>query len=336
MEYRIRRRIGIKNKKGFDLAFSWVFAIIAGSVLLFLAIFAAGKVINISKDSQYAEAAKSLSILYEPLQSVAEGQLQTIKFNRETKVIFDCQREFQRSSFGRQTIAITKKSGIGKEWAAPGPAIPVYNKFLFSDREEQGTKLYVFSKPYYLGYKVADVITTFSSSEKYCFVAPPTKIERDIESLGLPNINVTNSITFCEDNSKKVCFGFSHALCGVSVFPNSLSDYEVGRVEKQGIVVHYTGNLIYPAIFSDPRIYECNVERIAKKAAGLGMVYLGKIDLVKVRGCDSIIGNYLNLIVPALNLVTKSSDLVIIYNAAKEMDEQNKEADCRIYNKNEY
>ena len=330
----MRELISLKEKRAMEFGFSWIFAIIAGAVILFLAIYGASQIINISKSTQYGEAAKSLSILYEPLQGVADAQLQVIKFNKETRIVSDCYTPDVSNFFGRQTIAVTEKSGFGQKWAKAGPEISIYNKFIFADRQEQGKEMYVFSKPLYLGFKVSDLIMSVSLSEDYCFVSAPNFVLDEIQALGFRNINFTNNLLICEQDSEKICFGFNSPGCESGVFGDV--DFTKGTIIKQGKTVAYAGNLLYAGIFSSPEIYECNVNRLSKKSLALAYVYDKKVDLVKSKDCNSLIANYLKVMGFGLANLERSSDLIPIYNVALQMDEQNKKAECQIYAGEDY
>ncbi len=58
-----------KNQKAqFQISFAWLFAIIVGAFILFLAIYAAVKVINIGESATSAITGKEISILLNPLE----------------------------------------------------------------------------------------------------------------------------------------------------------------------------------------------------------------------------------------------------------------------------
>jgi len=325
-----------KQKTGFDMPFSWIFAIIAGSIILFLAIFATTQFIEVSKYREYTETAAQIRNYLNPIVPGLASAFNPapIRFNQETRTIFDCYETSRKSPlFGRQTISFSEKSNIGNKWSDPGGNISIYNKYLFANKLEQGKTLYFGSVPFYLGFKVDDII--FISSRQYCFVTPPSRIEDQVEGIFL-NINISNSVQNCNSRDVKVCFGFDDSLCNMTVYGNCYdvgceNQYETGQVIKKLNTMNYAGNLLYGAIFADPRIYECNIKRLGQKTAELSFIYKEKAELVQQRGCSSVIKEDLNSLALSSSTIQSSLDIDNLYFAAKQMDIKNKEAECRIY-----
>lgn len=326
----------LKTKKGFEMTFGMLFSIIAGAVILFLAIYASSKfIVPFGKYYDYTEAAKQISNYLNPVYSgAASAYLTHVDFKRETRIFLGCEETSKNSPyFGRETIAFSEESGIGGKWAEPGAEISRYNKYIFSDNLSQGKIYSLFTVPLYAGFKADDLIMAFM--QKYCFVSPPEQIRSEIEDLGSSAINVTNNIAHCPANSYRVCFG-ENPKCNVSVIglcTDSFCEnpYDYGYITKNGQTMNYYGNLIYAAIFSSPEIYECNVKRLGKKIAELGKVYLNKISIVSKENCNSAIGDDLNRIITIAKNVKKSRDILDIYPISKQMDDLNNVADCKIY-----
>ena len=318
-----------KNKKAFDMPFSWMFAIIVGAVILFLALYATSRFIDVAKYSQYTEAAKSITVLIDPLETgVASALGEVINFKQETRTYYGCYEPDASYAFGRQVLSFSEESGIKKQWASPGGNITIKNKFIFSEQVEQGKKLYVFSKPFFIGFKVSDIIMI--SSKEYCFISSPNIIQESLENLNLRNINLTTNINFCSEKSIKVCFETEYAGCDISVYGNE--DMTVGYVIKQqGQRLEYIGNLVYAAIFSDASTYECNLKRLSKKISELAKVYSRKTEVLSSKGCDSIIKQYLDTIAGLTDDLSSYSDLNQAYLLSKQMDTENKQAQCQVY-----
>ncbi len=323
-----------KNKKAvFDMPFSWLFAIIVGSVILFLAIFAASRFIDVAKIQRSGEVAKSLTILIDPAETgIASAVGDVIHLGEETRIEIKCREPDSVLAFGKQTIAVTESSRFKEEWAQVGPAVSIYNKFIFSNQIEQGEDLYLFSKPAYIGYKIGDI--TIVSAEDYCFVAPPNFIREELEGLSLKNINISNNLELCKKEDIKVCFGIYSDECNISIQGNE--DYSAGTINKQGKDINYVGNLIYAGIFSDPDSYECNLKRIVSKTAELAKVYKEKIEIVKIKDCNSIIGLYLDSIISKADNYKTSFQISEIYDIATSMDSENEKAECKIYPGEDY
>ena len=327
----------MKNKKAFDIPFGNLFAIIAGVAILILAIYATTQLIVPSaKYSQYSEAAAQLSNYLNPIvNGISSAYSSKISFGKNTRIYLTCSTWGQYSPiFGKQTIAFAEESSILKKWTEPGAEISRYNKYVFSENVSEGKKYYIFSKPFYAGFRVDDlVMTTFSN---YCFVAAPANIEEEIQGLAMENINFTTNVKNCKTNQVNVCFGFTATECDVAVLgqcDGSLCkhEYDRGYVKKGDESMYYYGSLIYAAIYSSPDIYECNVKRLGKKIAELGKVYQGKIEVVKTKNCDSLVGNNLDLIIPLAQKINSSAQMLRIQEYAKEMDENNCKSLCKIY-----
>ena len=312
------------------MGFAWIFAIIVGAAILFLAIFATTQIIETGKTRGFTEAAKAVTILLDPLETgIASARGDVIRFGRETRTHYGCFTTSSKSPvFGRQTLSFSERSGLGEEWQEVGAEISIYNKYIFADKTEQGEDLFLFSKPFYTGYKVSDLIMI--SGENYCFVAPPNIIESDVDII--QNINISGTLENCPADAKSVCFGFSG--CDIVVISND--EYETGTVTKEGGTVSFAGSLVYGAIFSNPDLYECNVRRLGKKIAELGWVYRDKIDLVSGQGCPSVIGPELEFLATQASEIRLSSDMISVYRIAQGMDDRNEDALCRIYPGEDY
>ncbi|MBM3247652.1 hypothetical protein FJZ17_03895 [Candidatus Pacearchaeota archaeon] len=325
-----------KSKRSFDMPFSWIFAIIAGSIIIFIAIYATTRFINVAQKAENSESALELLNYLNPVvNGVMSSYATKFNFNKETRVYFNCSESSSQSPiFGRQTLAFSQISGFLKKWPKPGEAVPRYNKYIFAENMLQGKDFYIFSKPFYTGFRVDDIITI--SSSKYCLIAPPNVIEEEFQRLGLGNINVTPTITLCPKNTIKVCFGADFAGCNMSVYGecNSFdceSEFDNGYVLKKSKRLYYTGNLLYGAIFSSPEIYECNTKRIGKKVNELATIYNEKIDIVKLKDCDSIISPFLLQIATISKNLKSSLEIKELYQLSKDMDEENCDSNCRVY-----
>lgn len=327
----------MKNKKAFDMPFGNLFAIIAGVTILILAIYATTQlIIPSAKYSQYSEAAAQLSSDLNPIvNGISSAYSSKINFQKNTRIYLTCSTWGQYSPiFGKQTISFAEESSILKKWTEPGAEISRYNKYIFSENLSEGKTYYIFSKPFYAGFRVDDlVMTTF---DNYCFVAAPTNIEEEITSLGVGNINFTTNVKDCKAGQVNVCFGFTAKDCSMAVVgqcDGSLcaSQYDRGYVKKGEDSMYYYGNLLYAAIYSNPQIYECNIKRLGKKIAELGKVYEGKIEVVKTKNCDSLVGNDLDLIVPLAQKINSSAQMLTIQEYAKDMDDTNCKSLCKIY-----
>ena len=118
----------MKNKRGFEFSFNWLFAIIVGAVIIFIAIFAATSFIDTSRRQSDAVTAEQLGILLNPVETSLEDiKYAVIGFPTETRVVNKCR---ETGNFGRQIISASVKSGIGDEFLN-GTENFFFNKYLF-------------------------------------------------------------------------------------------------------------------------------------------------------------------------------------------------------------
>lgn len=321
-----------RGKKAVEISFSWIFAIIVGAVIILIAVYATVSFIKTAKYQSYTETAKEISNYLNPLVTGIASAMSPppIKFKQETKTYVYCSPPDSYDLFGRQRISFSEKARLGEKWSEEGGNISIYNKYVFSDKVERGNKLYLSSLPFYIGYKVDDIITL--STEIYCFIAPPNEVED--RTFVFNNINVTSTISDCAIEDVKVCFNSDFTGCDISVYSND--NFETGYIMKNNTRMDFVSNLMFGAIFSDKEIYECNIKRLALKTAELAYVYKEKIELSKLRGCDSTISNYLDLIAQKSMQVNNLLDLKSVYQTAEEMDIENEKALCQVYAGEDY
>jgi len=311
------------NKKGFEMSFTWIFSIIAGAAILFLAIYAASQFIKTHGQEIDTQTSVKLAILLDPLEtSLESGKRSIIDFGANTKIYND--KCYTYGNFGEQSIGILTSQGRN---ARPSYGKPQYNKHIFSQNIEEGKEFSVFSKPFALPFKVSDLI--FFSGREYCFVQTPESIREELEGLGIMNVNFTESKASCKDGSQKVCFGQSSG-CEIAVYGNNY-DFSSGYLIKEGKTLYFTDSLIYGAIFSSPSVYECNVKRLSLRLANLGEVYLDKIKILDNINCNSLMDSSLNEIITLARNLNSSQQLFVIKEKADETEKINEAAECKVY-----
>jgi hypothetical protein len=318
----------LKNKKGFEMSFAMLFSIIAGAVILFLAIYAASKVINTGQYAASSESAQSLSNLLNPIVNdiSVSTKIPEVTFRAETRVYLGCYPTYYKSPiFGSQVISFSENNGFFGGWSAPGANITRNNKYIFGEKMQQGKTIYLFSKPFILGYKVDDLV--FMTMSNYCFVSAPLEIREELSDLNIKNINFTNQLSSCKKGYTTVCFDFT-SDCNITVYPDN--DYQVGRIEKSGKTLNFVGSLLYAGIFASPDIYECNVKRLGTKANELARIYKEKINLVKTKDCSTLIEPNLEAII-AMTANLTSQKLSDLYQEALIMDQKHTSQNCKIY-----
>jgi len=319
----------IKNKKGaLEFSFTWIFAIIAGIFILFLAIYGVTKFMNIERNSQDAKTAMSIGVLTNPLESSFETTKRTmISTPVETRIYTGCKN--LSGSFGEQTIKVSQKTY--NEWSTGGVNVSFPNKYIFSENPAEGKNFYLFSKPFELPFKVGDLIYLTSTKDKYCFKNAPNDIKKEIESLiGInpsANENFFTKTADCPEGSINVCF-IGGNDCDIKV--NANSKY----VDKNGEKMYYEGDaLMYAAIFSNKNDYECQLDRLMKRTGQLSDIYRDKSKFVfEKTGCDSGLDFRLVLLKNTAENFGNSENLNIIYSIADDVDRENDISwECKLW-----
>ena len=305
----------MKNKKGqLNISFGWLFAIIVGAVIIFLAILLATKVIKIGQSEEQAVGAKELGILLNPLE-IGFGSAISIPLplKVETRIFNKCSVS---GNFGKQGIQTSEFSF--NKWSAPGVESSFENKYIFSKAPyTEGKKFYIFSKPFEFPFKVSDLIYLTSENEKYCFNNAPENIAEEILQLNQANLAANCSKT--DDKTIKVCFK-SAENCDINVNYNS----KYAQKDKDKFYFE-EDSLMYAAIFSDKEIYECQVERLMKRAKQLAELYKEKELLLSQKNCAGELAVDLDLLISRLE---NAEDYRVINDVADLVEE--------IKNKNEY
>ncbi len=298
-----------KTKKGIAMPFNWIFAIIAGVVILFLALYGVSRFIRTSESISYTETGAKLVAFFESVGGTGSEKVE-INFREDVEIFFGCD-ELNNRPFGLQRVGF---GNTGKK--IKGNEVSIKDRYIFSENIIEGKNLHIFSKPFYLGYKVGDL--TMISSEDYCFVDSPLIVNEELSGLELSNVEFVDNFGKCSEKSIKVCFNRDD--CDVEVSSND--NFKSGKVVKDGVEMFYVGNLIFAGIFSSPEIHECNVKRLIGRFKELALIYREKIKIIEIKGCNSNIDERLNGVL-AMKL-DSSSDLILIERRINEIDVLNK------------
>ncbi|MDD5193451.1 MAG: hypothetical protein PHF67_02590 [Candidatus Nanoarchaeia archaeon] len=317
----------MKSKKSFEMSFNWIFALIAGVTILLLALYGMSRIIQTGQNLGQTEAASALTALLDPLETgLASEKSEEIKLNEETKIFFECSYLDNRP-FGKQTIAFSEKN-LNNEYPEKGQEISIKNKYIFSENTIEGKNIYAFSVPFFLPFKVGDLIVL--ASKDYCFYQPPNDIKDEIENLGIGKLKIAEDFKNCTGTI--VCFDIDRRECDIKVFAND-GDYYNGRVVKNLQEVKYRDGLFYGAVFSSKEIYECNIRRLMSRLSELTSIYSDKADTLGKKGCGSDIKLDLNLLKIQADSLNSSRDLVDLDEISKKVESFNKGMmrECRIY-----
>lgn len=309
-------------KKGaLEISFGWLFAIIAGIIILFLAIYLSSKLMSTEKETVSAETGKEIGILLNPLETSFESaQTTSITIPAETRIHNKCELT---GTFGKQLIQLDQKSF--NKWTKTEVYVSFNNKYIFSNEEIEGKKFYIFSKPFYFPFKVADLVYMTSSEDRYCFINAPNKINEEISDLNQKNLLTEN----CSENDIEVCF--SENDCDINV------DYEAGYVEKEGKREYFTGveddsgALMYAAIFSDKEEYECQLKRLMLRLKEISLLYMNKELFTKKEGCGDNLGGDLNELSEIANSLKNSEELEIIKIKVDIINKKNNARICMLW-----
>lgn len=311
----------IKNKRGYlQISFAWVFAIVAGIFILFLAIFAVTKFTKTEQTVSGAKIGKEIGVLLNPLETGFEtGKTTSLVIPTETRIYNSCNLN---GNFGRQIFQLSQKSF--NKWTEKGIDIGFSNKYVFSDDVVEGKKFYVFSKPFEFPFKVADLIYMTSSEKTYCFLDAPERIEEEISNLNQENMLIEE----CLSNSIKVCFnggsGFQGNECDINVNQN------IRSVEKKGEIVYFEEDaLMYAAIFANKEIYECQLERLMQRTKQLASIYEDKASFISEEGCPLEVNLF--SLRTATNSFSDSAYLITIKGIVEDLEEKNEFATCRLW-----
>ncbi len=306
------------KKKGFlDLSFSWIFAFLVGAVIIFGAVYTINKISNVKNVENSAELGTALKNLLIPLESGVESVKSiSISLPVESKIIHKCD---SRKNFGKESISVEEK--VKNRWTKTG--IPVFfkDKYLFFPGLIQAKKFYVFSKPFEFPFKIANLMYFSNAEKKYCFVNSPGEIKAELKNLNQNNFEFDS----CSVNSKKICFG-TGSSCDILINLNSK------EVRKNGEKMYFEGDaLMYAAIFSDKKTYECEIQRLKKRAGKLLSIYQEKaLNLLRV-GCDSSLSSDFNQFRNGLSSLKGSENLYSLAKISKKMNSINKYSECVLW-----
>ena len=310
------------NKRAIEMGFNWIFAFIAGGFILLLAIYATSRLIGTQEVVQGTEEATKINSLLDPLETgLASGESNQINFQTVTRIYNEGCDSYSNSPFGKQEISIAEKT-FSNKFGEKSDIVPIKNKYVFMEDVLEGKKMYIFSMPFFMPFKVSDLIIFVP--EDYCFYDTPVEIVNDLENLNIKNVHFPNSTEECK--GKIVCFKDSEG-CDIKV---SMPDY---YVQKDGKRLYFNKNLVYGAIFGSPQTYECNIKRLMSKLNEVGRVYVDKIEMIQRKACEPRIGDKLEILMSNAMALNASRQIVQLAELSDEIDSINEAAKpgCRLF-----
>lgn len=311
----------MKKKGALDISFAWMFAIIVGASILFLTIFGVSKFISTEQAISDVKAGKEIGVLLNPLEIGFESvKTTTLTMPVETRIFNRCNTSEELfNEFGRQGIEISQKTF--NKWSETGIDVGFQNKYIFSNKFVEGKNFLLFSKPFELPFKVADVIYMTSSNDNYCFIDAPEEIEEEIEYLGQANLFISD----CPIESIEICFGFDSS-CDIDV------NYGLEYVEKQGVKSYFdSDSLMYAAIFSSNEIYECQLKRLMSRTSNLAELYSEKSLIIAKQGCTPEMTANLIFLENQAKSLDSSRDLFQLESIVKNLENSNEFARCSLW-----
>ncbi len=307
----------IKKRGALQISFAWLFAIIVGGFILFLAIYGVTKFMQTEQTTSDAKTGKEIGVLLNPLETRFETGITTsLTMPVETRIYNRCNNF---GEFGRQLIQISQKSF--SKWSETDIDVGFSNKYIFSEDYVQGKKFYLFSKPFDFPFKVADLIYITASDKTYCFRNESEDIEEELLDLKQKNLFVED----CPSNSINVCFEGGDN-CDIDV------DYYSKLVEKNGEEMYFeTDALMYAAIFSDKGVYECQLKRVMQRLENLVELYLDKAVFIAQQGCSSELNSDLIALGNLAGDLESSETLFQLNPIAEDLEKGNDYAECRLW-----
>jgi len=318
------------DKQG-QVDFVMLFAIIAGSMILLLAIYGAIKAGTTMQTTNQAELAKSIQIITDPMQAgFAEASTATISMKQNITISNDCSTD---DGFGvnKISVEIPSPAGIQNQMPTSPVKISITNKYIFSDLTP-GKIFYVFSQPFNSPFRVADVLIV--SSQDYCFINPPDSISAEVFGLHVKNIGIKNTFNnTCAIDAKTVCFGPSN--CDISVVGECNkagcdTAFDYGYVKKRSDQLDYSGNLLFAAIFSDKDLYDCNVQRLMFRLSDIADLLSQKADRMNARGCNVLMKPDMEALLSLTQNATSDS-LQGIYDFSQSIQIKEDNEECKLW-----
>jgi hypothetical protein len=257
-----------KNSRG-QAEFGWIFALIVGALILFFAFYFIGSKLLEGNLTKSLMTEHSLDILFNPFSyfgSLGATSAKTMDLSTVEKINFSCKTE---EVFGYDSITVWTK-----EVTQPRK---VYDKYIFSNKFIESKNFQIISKSFNMPWRVADMVYFFPRNIKYCFIGPnfdDTKKEFGSDEsdehdtgMNISNFYFGDSFYCSQDgNVVNVCWNTNDPKCNVSVY--SGNDNYVLKKNDSGVPkkLYYSDDAQkYAAIFSDPEIYYCNLQRLTKR-----------------------------------------------------------------------
>ena len=309
------------KKRGYlELPFSWIFALIVGAFILFIAILLIVRITKTETSSSDIQTSKEIGILLNSLEiSYEEGVSNSITLPQYSRIYSVCSNS---GSFGNQGIIVNEK--LYNKWQKSYLQASLQDQYLFLENFSEGRVFYIFSKSFDFPFKVATLTYFTPTTKSYCFVNPPYEIKTEISKIDQDNLRVLGEN--CTEDSLRICFSAVAQDCYVTV------NYNQNYLIKNNTRFDYYKNaLMYAAIFSDKDLYECQVKRLIQRANSLVDIYEKKIFLSSYSDCSKDISSSLGLFSSYLDSFTKSKDFQTASQILNDLNAKNQYFLCKLW-----
>jgi hypothetical protein len=304
--------------------FVWIFSLIIGAMILFLAIYASSKVLKTGTYQTEAEIVRSFDIILNPFSAI--GSIASLTLSKEINMPYETEMNFTCSGNSEKiSLRQVEKNNKG-EWTTP---YTIKNKYIFSEQIIRGKKFSAFSKPFKLPWRIDDMI--YLISKNYCFINPPTKIENELNSINATQVKVAVSSGQCGPGTNvRVCFAPNFDECSSS---DARVSYYSNYLEKNGIKSFFLDDAsLYASIFSDKQTYDCNMKRLLNRLSIQTSIIMEQANILK--GCvyDSLrsdLESFKTDIDSIVSIDNTATNLITDSNKIKNLDNPN----CPIINR---
>ena len=307
------------SKRGYEFSFAWIFAIFAGAVIIFFAIYFAMQLVGQLQLTRDVTQGKSLGILLTPIETeIEEGKFATIYLTDPTRMYFECKPPVSSNPFGSQNLWLSIKPPLGSKWEpSDSPPLTFHNKYFFPSAEptenenvfmsEGDEKFYVLSRPLYLPFKVADMMILYSDKKQYCFTNAPLDFKKKLQQINMTNVFFSN----CNSNEQTIiCFEGASGPCNITVIDRQNKVTKNGEPEPVFYLESSSSDpyaMLYAAIFSDSETYGCQVKRLMAHTSKLLDIYYSKSERIELisGGCSQ---NLQSAIISFNDIVSRAAE----------------------------
>lgn len=296
--------------RGIEFSFSWLFSLLVGGVILFLALYASKSLVQTERQAQESELGVELTNVFTPLRTGGAETLipRAITFPQPVAITLRCTPQ------GTAVRVAARDNLAGR--SEPYESL-VRDSFVSGNITLQGKRVMSLVLPVALPYHVGDLIVLWSGS--YCFIDPPDSVRERLELADNETIRIAPSLAHCAPQSTKVCFAGSASpkVCDIRI--DSVSETLTFRGGKPQ---PYTGNLLYAGLFGTADQYECLVRQVAQQTALLGERYRTKSAFIssgQTTGCAGGMEGVLNTYVLQARAVNGSQGLPGLASAAEHL-----------------